>query len=353
MSRHGWKRLFPPSTAFPVQVRGISVYTLWNHAPTIPDTFTRPPLDSLLNGVKIGSWYTLQLIWKPTSDTAETPWIDTSEATQAFPVLIDYLDKLAAIQPADHAGATGQARPVFYLLHVRELNVPVPRFYRLRYRKSKKTVQQEVFITRRAFVQELQEQFDLLDNDVQDAMLASAFDHYDRDLHSRGWVIINLTRALLAGVSDKAVQILIGLIQRRDIDAQGQGISLDRYDDVLGRLSLWNSTMEIGETMDQLESMVINGNKAINGQVLLALVLTLIGVVLSIYSILQPKNWEVQLWISLGILFLATLFFWCYTRFGAIFWFWLGILAIAATVLLDTAVFWFDRFIHLFAHLRL
>lgn len=334
MSRHGWKRHLRPSTAFPVLARGVSVYTLWNHAPTISDTFAHPPLDSLLNGTKIGPWYTLQLIWKPSSDIAETPWIDASEAKQALPVLIDYLDKLAAIQPADHPGAARQSRPVFYLLHVRELKVPVPRFYGLRYRKSEQTVQQEVFTTRRASVQELQEQFDLLDNDVQDAMLASAFDHYDRDLHSRGWVIINLTRALLVGVSDKAVQILIGLIQRRDIEARGQGISLDHYDDVLGRLSLWNSSLEIGETMDQLESMVNSGNKAINGQVLLALVLTLIGVVLSVYSIVQPKNWETQLVVSLVILFIASLFFWCYARFGAILWLVLGFLAIAATVLL-------------------
>ncbi len=345
--RQGWIRFFRPSVAFPVLARGVSVYTLWNRAPVIPDSFPLPPVETLRYGEKLGSWYAIHLIWKPTSDTAETPWIDTSETTQAFPVMLDYLDRLAAAQATSDQDATQQARSVFQLLHVRELKVQVPRFYRLRYHKSKKTLQQEVFYTRRAFVLALQEQFGLLVDGTQDESLASAFDHYDRDLHSRGWIIINLLRALLVGVSDKAARILVNLLQRRDIDSPGQGISLDHYDDVLGRLGLWNSTQEIGDTLDQLESMVINGNKAINGQVLLSLVLALMGVVLSIYSILQPKNWEVQLWVSLGLLFIASLFFWCYAHFGATVWFLLGVLAIAVTLLLDTKALWLGPLMYL------
>lgn len=353
MTRLNWKRLFGPSAAFPVLARGVRVYTLWNHVPIIPDSFPQPPVDSSLDKVQLGSWYTMQLIWKLSSDTAETPWIDESEATQALQVLIDYLEKLAAVQPAGHPGVPRQARLVFSLLHVRELKVLVPRFYRLRYHKSKQTLQQEVFITRRAFVNALQEQFDLSDVAMQSTSLANAFDHYDRSQHSRGWIIINLSRALLVGVNDKAVQILINLIQRRDIDAARHRISLDRYDDVLGRLSLWNSTQEIGETMDQLESMVINGNKAISGQVLLALILALMGIVLSIYSVLQPKNWQSTVSISLGILFLAALFSWFYARFGAKLWFLLGILAIAATLLFDIAALWLGPLMHFLSQIHL
>lgn len=353
MSRHGWKRLFRPSPAFPVLARGVSIYTLWNHAPVIPDTFNLPPLESLRNVDKIGSWYAMQLIWKPPAGTNEAPWIDASEVAQAFPVLIDYLDKLAAIQPASHPGPNRQARPVFFLLHVRELNVVVPRFYRLRYRRSKKTLQEEILTTRRAFVEELQGQYDLLDDAMQDTSLANAFDHYDRDQHGRGWIIISLSRALLVGVNDRAIKILIGLVQRRDVDPAGQGIYLDRYDDVLGRLSIWNSTQEIGETMDQLESMVINGNKAISGQVLLALILALMGVVFAIYSVLQPDNWQRQSGISLGILFIAALFSWFYARFGARLWFILGVLAIVATALFDTATFWIGPLMRLLSFLHL
>lgn len=352
MFRRSWKRFFGPSAAFPVLARGVSVYTIWNHAPAIPDTFTLPPMDSLQKVEKLGSWYTIQLVWKPSSAMAETPWIDASEAAQALPVLSDYLEKLAAIQPAGHPGKA-QARPVFYLLHVRELKVLVPRFYRLRYHKSKQTLEEEVLLTRRAFVEELQGQHDLLDDTMQSTSLASAFDHYDRSLHSRGWIIISLSRALLLGVNDKAVQILINLIQRRDIDSARHRISPDRYDDVLGRLSIWSSSQEVGETMDQLGNMIDNGNIAINGQVLLSLVLTLMGVVLSIYSILQPKDWQTQLWISLGILFGASLFFWAYARFGARIWMLLGLLAIVATVLFDTAALWFGPLMHILSRIHL
>lgn len=357
MAGHKRKRL-RPSPAFPVLARGVSVYTLWNHTPDIPDTFYRPPLDSVRNEEKIGSWYTIQLIWKPPGPDGddETPWIDASEPSQAFPVLIDYLDKLAAIQPADHTGANGQARPLFYLLHVRELNVLVPHFYRLRYRRSKEMQQKEVLTTRRGFVTELQGQYDLLNDAMQYTSLADAFDHYDRDQHgrgSRGWIVISPSRALLVGVSDKAVRIFISLIQRRDLDVQGHGIYLDRYDDVLGRLSNWNSIQEIRETMDQLEDMVSNGNKAISGQVLLALILALMGVVFAIYSVLQPDNWQRQSGISLGILFIAALFSWFYARFGARLWFILGVLAIVATALFDTAVFWLGPLMRLLSFLHI
>lgn len=353
MYRYGWKLFSRPSEAFPVLARGVSVYTLWNHAPTFPDAFPQPPPDSFRVPEKIGSWYTIRLNWQPGSDDAETAWIDTAKAVQALLVMIDYLDKLAAAQPPDDVGGTQQARPVFSLLHVRELLVLVPRFYRLRYHISKRALQEEVLTTRRAFVEELQRQFDLQDNAMQDTSPAIAFKHYDRDLHSRGWIIINLPCALLVGVSDKTAQILINLIQRRDIDATNRGISLERYDDVLGRLGLWDSSQEIGETMDKLSSMIANGNIAINGQVLLTLVLTLIGVVLSIYSILQPKNWQTQLWISLGILFVASLFFWCYARFGARIWVYLGMLAIVVTLVLDTMVLWLSPLMHLLSLLHL
>jgi hypothetical protein len=122
---------------------------------------------------------------------------------------------------------------------------------------------------------------------------------------------------------------------------------------VLGRLGVWNSSQEIGETMDQLGDMINSGNKAINGQVLLTLLLTLIGVLLSIYTIVLPQNWQVQLWISLGILFIASLFFWCYTRFGAAIWVLLGMLAIAVTLILDTAALWLNPLMHLFSLLHL
>jgi len=230
--------------------------------------------------------------------------------------------------------------------------VLVPRFYHLRYRRNKKIQQQEVLTTRRAFVLKLQKQYDLRDDAMQDTSLANAFDHYDRDQHGRGWVIINLSRALLVGVNDKAVRILISLIQRRDVDPAGQGIYLDRYDDVLGRLSNWNSTQEIGETIDQLENMVLNGNKAISGQVLLSLILALMGIVFSIFSVLQPDNWQRQSGISLGILFIAALCSWFYARFGARLWFILGILAIVATTLFDTATFWLGPLMRLLSFLH-
>ncbi len=349
----GRKRSFQRTAAFPILARSVSVYTLWNRAPVFTDSFPRPPVEILQRPQKIGSWCAIQLTWKPASNTDETPWIDKAETEQALSIMLDYLDQLAAAQPVGKPGEAQQARLVFKLLHVRELQVQVPRFYRLRYRKSKDALQQEVFYTRRAFVLALQGQSGLLAGNTQEESLASAYDHYDRDLHSRGWIIINLTRALLVGVSENTVRILVNLIQRNDIDASRPGISPNRYDEMLGRLGVWNSSQEIGDTMDQLGSMIANGNIAINGQVLLTLVLTLIGVVLSIFAIVQPKNWQVQLWISLGILFMASLFFWGYARFGARIWVLLGLLAIAAALILDTMALWLAPLMHLFSLLHL
>jgi len=316
-------RFFHPQTLFLIKARGLHVYILWNRTPTIPDSFYRPPSEILQSKERLGSWYAIHLIWKPTSNTAETPWLDTPETMQAFPVMLDYLDRLAAVQLTNNPDKTQLAQPVFQILHIRELKVLIPHFYRLRaYRlrqhKSMEKLQQEILYTRRAFVDELQENFHLLGEDTQDGLSVSAFDHYDRDLHSRGWIIINPSRALLVGVNDKAAPILANLLQRRDIDQSGQSISPDHYEDMLGRLGLWNSTQEIGETIDQLEIMVTKGRKSTDGQILLSLVLALIGTVLALYSILQSKNWEQQLWISLWLLFLTSLFFWFYARFNTI-----------------------------------
>jgi hypothetical protein len=353
LRRRGRKRSFQRTEAFPVLARSVSVYTLWNRTPVFPDSFPSPPVEILQRPQKIGSWYAIHLTWKPASNTDETPWIDKAETERAFSIMLDYSDQLASAQPAGKPGEARPAKLVFKLLHVRELQVQVPRFYRLRYRKSKDTLQQEVFYTRRSFVLALQEQASLLAGNTQEESLASAYDHYDRDLHSRGWIIINLTRALLVGVNENTVRVLVNLIQCNDIDASRPGISPNCYDEMLGRLGIWNSSQEIGETMDQLGSMISNGNIAINGQVLLTLVLTLIGIVLSIYSIVQPKNWQVQLWISLGILFVASLFFWGYARFGARIWVFLGLLAIAAVLILDTITLWLAPLMRLLSQLHI
>lgn len=355
--RRDRKHSFRRTPAFPVLANNVSVYTLWNRAPVIPDSFPQPAVEIWRSGdkigAKIGSWYTIQLMWKAPSGSDETSWIDKDKTIQTLSVMLDYMDRLAAAQPAGEADATQQAWPVFKLLHVQDLYVQVPRFYRSRYHISKDDLQLEIFYTRRSFVRALQEQYGLLAGDTQEESLASAYDHYDRDLHSRGWIIINPTHALLVGVSEQAARNLINLVQRRDIDAASRGISLERYDDVLGRLAIWNSSQEIGETMDQLSNMIDNGNIAINGQVLLTLVLTLVGVLLAAYTIVSPPNWQVQLWISLGILFAASLFFWGYARFGASTLVLLGMLAIAATLLLDTAGLWLAPLMHLLSLLHL
>src|SRR5690242_74857 len=130
LRRRGKKRSFHRTAAFPILTRGVAVYTLWDRAPVFPEAFPRPPIEILQRPEKIGSWYAIQLVWKPTSSAEETPWIDTAETEQALALMLDYIDRLSAAQPTGETGGESQARPVFRLLHVRELQVQVPRFYR-------------------------------------------------------------------------------------------------------------------------------------------------------------------------------------------------------------------------------
>jgi hypothetical protein len=343
-------RLTYPREDFPVQARGIAVYTLWNRPPAFSPTAppSLPP-EIWLRERTLGSWYTLHLAWKPSTNTSDEALLSLEETKEAYRALLTYVDTLVNTQDASGVGIQ-PAQPIYQILHVRELQSQIPRFYRLRTRQDQNTQQQEVFNARRRFVNELRDYFDLQKEDAQNNWFPTTYEHYDRNTRTRGWIIINPSRALVAGVSDREARILAGQIQHRDTDPSGQqkGIAANRYEDVLGRIGLWNSTQDIGETVTQLEVLVASGQKSTDGQVLLNLALAAIGILLTLAPTFQLASW--QLLTALALLSLSSILFWFYARSGNVAWLRIGLLILVATLILDTATAWYQPVIQFFLH---
>ena len=164
--------------------------------------------------------------WRLTSDASPEPWIDETEIIDALATMIRYIDELAAAQ-ASNRGNNQRAQPVYELLHVREVKLKISplfrlRTYRLHYHMDKKDMQQAIINVQRAFVFSLQKCFHLLEEDISSGIMPSTFGHYDRNTHSRGWIVLNPVRTLLVGVGRSDVYTFAGLLQHRDIDPTQQ-----------------------------------------------------------------------------------------------------------------------------------
>ena len=332
-------RFFHPFTPFPIMIRGVIVSALWNRPPVIPASLASLPSEMKQSVGSFGSWYTTNFAWYSHNVTTPKPYIDESEATNALSIMVNYVEAIADAQATVLGSNTG-VELVYQLLQIQEINVKVPRLYRLRttrlhYHMNKQEMQQAMINRRRVFVRTLQKHFHLLKEDTLNGVLPSTFGHYDRNTKSGGWIVLNPVRALLIGVDTSNARILAGLLQRRDIDQTKQlrGIALDRYDDVLGRVSLWNAAQDINETVDQLTSLASSGQKSTDGQVLLSLTLAIIGILVALTPTLQFST--IHLWGTFGLLSLASILFWRYAHSGRAFWLLLGLLSIVCTVLLD------------------
>lgn len=332
-------RLFHPPTPMPLVARGVIVYALWDRPPIIPASLASFHSEMKQDGDSFGSWYMIRCLWQLGSTPTSKP-IDESEAINALTTMVNYVDALAEAQ-ANGQGNDSGAQLVYQLLQIQEIKVSVPRFYRLRefrphYHISKEEMQQGNVNRRRGFVDILQEQFHLRGEDMYlDLVPPSTFGHYNQDTHSKGWIVLNPERALLIGVDTSSLHIFAGLVQRRDIDQakQQKGIALDRYDDVLGRLRLWNAAQDIKETVDQLADLASSGQKATDGVVLLSLALAIIGILVAVYSLLHFS--ALQLRGTFGLLALASILFWRYAHNGKTYWLFLGLLSIVCALLLD------------------
>lgn len=332
-------RLFHPPTPLPLTAKGIIVYALWNRPPIIPASLASLPSEMKPDGDSFGSWYMTRCLWQPGK-----PDIDESRAINALTTMVNYVDALADAQANDQGNNSG-TQLVYQLLQIQEITVNVPRFYRLRtsnlhYHMSREEMQEAIDIRRRGFVTILQKQFHLRQEDTYQEdtfsdLAPRTFGHYNQNTHSRGWIVLNPVRALLIGVDTSSVRIFVGLLQRRDMDLtkQRRGIAPDRYDDVLGRVSLWNAAQDIKETVDQVADLASSGQKATDGVVLLSLALAIIGILVAVNSQLHFS--ALQLWGTYGLLSLASILFWRYAHSSKSFWLLLGLLSIVCALLLD------------------
>jgi len=274
--------------------------------------------------------------------------MDAEEVLHAFTTLLNRLDVLAHAKRPGGTLEHEAAKLVYRIFLVRELKTKWPPLYYLRNvslnRKEKtRNIEQN---EKEAFIEDIQRQIGLAEEDQSIGRFPSKFSHYDRNLQRRGWIVIGLSRALVAGVDDGQARILANLLQGRDIDRSGrkEGIVPDRYEDVLGRVALWNGTQDIAETVSQLGALVQSGQKSIDGQALLNFALAAIGTLLAIIALPhQISFWQIC---SLGLIVMASLLFWRYSRNVHPHWLSLGMLIIVVALVLFIVSSWPCAILH-------
>lgn len=201
---------------FPVLVRGVALYGLWERMPSSSEVLSQLPRSIWVRQRRIGLWHAIHLVWQPSNESNSEHWITAPQAKEAVTTLSDFLDKIAAsISGGTHGSEP--ARLVYRILHVEELKVQKPRLYRLRSRKKEDMIKQSEIDVQEAFVEELQQQFGLAEEDPQSGIMPNRFSHYDRSSQRRGWIVISPMCALIANVGIEQTDILANLIQPHDI----------------------------------------------------------------------------------------------------------------------------------------
>ena len=346
------RQFFHPKEPFPVLVLGVALYGLWDRMPPPLEDPPQLPRGVWVRQRRIGLWHATHLVWQPASAGNNEPWITATQASDTVTILVNFLDKIAASVSGGPQGRE-PARLVYRILHVEELKAQKPRLYRFRSRRKEDLIKQSEIDVQEAFVEELQRQFGLAEEDPQSGQIPSRLTHYDRRTLRRGWLVISPRQALVAGVGAEETRTLANLIQPSDIDTSGKikRILPEHYGDVLERVALWNGMQEIiAETANRFSVLVESGKKSTDGQVLLNFALAFISALLAIITLPHLNPWQIY---SLGLIVGASILFWLYARSGYIRWLTLGLLVIAAAILLAIASFWYGSIIHFLSGLHL
>ncbi|HVB24893.1 MAG TPA: hypothetical protein VNG51_23350 [Ktedonobacteraceae bacterium] len=342
-----------PGSDFSVKGRGIALYGLWNQALLLPEDGPQSSPEVWERHHRLGIWYATHLAWQSAGQENSQPWLAATEVLDACNVLLHRLDTLEAVNKRNTPAGTTPACIAYRILCIQELKTQKLHLYRLRPLRRGKEIKQAEFDVQEAFVEELQRQFGLVGEDPQTGWAANRFTHYDRNSQRKGWIVVTPQRSLVAGVGTIEARTLASLIQTRDIDRTGkqEGIIAERYEDVLGRIAIWNGTQDIAETVSHLEDLVESGKKSIDGQVLLNIALASLGILLTLSPSLHLITWQVAG--SFCIILVASLLFWLRARSGHALWLALGLLLMAAAFLLASAPLWFYPLLHFLSGLHL
>lgn len=339
-----WHSLHPESD-FPVRGRGIALYGLWNRAPLLSDDLPQPSPEVWERHHRLDLWYATHLIWQSAREGNSQPWLAATEVLDAFNILLHRLDKLEEANKQNIPSGTTPACLVYRILCMQELKPQKLHLYRLRPLRRGKEIKQAEFDVQEAFVEELQRQFGLVGEDPQTGWAANRFTHYDRNSQRKGWIVVTPQRALVAGVGATEARTLASLIQPRDTDRTGKqgGIVPERYEDVLGRIGLWNGTQDVAETVSHLEDLVESGKRTIDGQFFISVALATIGVLLAVFAYPHLNSWQIA---GLFLLAGASASFWFHTRYKTSFWIWFGLLLFMAALVAAFASSWVLSWYH-------
>ncbi len=340
-----FRQFFLPGGAFPIKVRGVELYGLWSQSPNLPEDLSH--LASIRWGRlrRLGLWPAAHVVWEPAREGKTRSWLTEMEAYDACESLLTHLNVLEAAAAQGAASGTAPARLVYRVLHIEELEAQKPRLYRLRSRKRARAIRQIEMDSREAFVERLQRRFGLVEEDSGTGWVPGRFIHYDRANRQNGWIVVSPQRALVARVGSSEARILASLIQPRDTDLSGKrgGITTDRFEDVLGRIALWNGTQDIAEAVGQLEDLVASGKRTIDGQFFISVALATIGVLLAIFAYPHLNLWQIA---ALILLAAASGAFWFHTRHKTSFWIWFGWLLFVAALVAVFASSWVLSWLH-------
>ncbi len=346
--RHPMKALrqfFVPEGAFPVKVRGVELYGLWSQSPNLLEDLSQLVPIRWGRLRRLGLWPAAQVVWEPTGEGKSRSWLTEVETYDACEALLTHLNALEASAAQRTAPGTAPARLIYRILHIEELEAQRPRLYRLRSRKRARAIKQIEMDTREAFVERLQHRLGLVEEDSGTGWVPARFIHYDRANRQNGWIVVSPQRALVARVGSSEARILASLIQPRDTDLSGKrgGITTDRFEDVLGRIALWNGTQDIAEAVGQLEDLVESGRRTIDGQFFISVALATIGVLLAIFAYPHLDPWQIA---ALILLAAASGAFWFHTRHKTSFWIWFGWLLFIAALVAVFASSWVLSWFH-------
>lgn len=316
---HGLERLLRIEQPFPVSVRGITLYALWENRlrlPAPPDEFSHN-IGVLMD--HLGLWTAITCTWQPASAAAETPCMTAREAEQ---VVKSLSDRLRELYPSPV--------PAYQILHVDELATPRPHFFFLYRGKWREAIQQADRDAQEDFVEGLQRHWQLGPRHEINGWLPNKFSLYDPESQRRGALVCSPRRALLAGVSSRQVVLLANLLQPADTNrTHGPGILTECYRDVLSHVMQWVSNQDSFEAVNQLKDLVASGTKAIDGQVWLNFAVAGIGILLA-FVLLPTQPQPERLIASMICLAVASFWFWLYARNGYRILLLIGLLCVLA-----------------------
>jgi hypothetical protein len=274
-----------------------------------------------------GLWTAVSFTWQPTSGDAKVQDISAREAEHAMYALSRRLHDLYP-----------SPTPTYLILHLDEISTPTPRFSFLYRGKWRASIQQADLNAREDFVEAIQRLWELGPRHEVNGWLPNKFQLYDLEQQRRGWLVLSPHRALLAGVSERQVDLLANLLQPYDTKrAHGPGILSDRYRDVLTRIMQWVSNQDSFEAVNQLKELVASGTKAIDGQVWLNFAVAAIGILLAF--LLSPDQKQPEpLRASMVCLAVASFWFWFYARNGRRILLLIGLLC--AVAIIPCLFFW-------------